>query len=946
MARRTGVQGRYIPQPTAQQNIQQQQMQQRQQELWMHGQPGPQPQPQPQPGPQPQPNPDYRPVGFPIFPPGQGGPPPQPGPAPVPGPNPGPWGRPMPSPWPGPQPAPGPGPNIGRPPPGAQDSYARAELPSFSDFITQAYPGSPGRTNWIDDYGMTEDYYKQNYIPNLGNMPFYMPQQDPSRPGTNIPLGFRDWYGTLPNQAVLGMPSGFELNPSTEAGRRGPNDPGHTSMGGTPQAHLMNYYYQGGHPDYPRLVPQGYESQPVPPPQPQPPFQLWSDGRYGRYMDGEWENTPAPMDSSGFGRFPWQAVMHDVLPGTFYNRDNNWFDPGFHRGTEDRPPQGDPAFPYDPTPLPPGDNPWANEGWRNYQLAHNRPFQEWMTEQPGSVEHLRTLIQTGNIPEGWQDAFQPANPWTPQGQRDWRPTRSVEDAWRWAGAPVDPGFGIGPNGRPNTDYQLEDRPGLYDVVPFNAENTPGFGSVNRGAGGGMPSTWAPTYDGQGRAVDIDGRPRPPIPPHLQQQPGGGPRPGGGRPRDFGFEWDRPGGAPGQQQPGGGRPDRAQTPWAAGYPDPWYVPVRPGGGLLGETMQRLPRSPQQSWTKEDQTKYSQHRKEMTAWEKSLETAGITLNHESSIRVDGPIGPGQEGSRFIPRSYTTRDGQTFTDENMPWDQLGIRKRPQDFDWSGANARGTRYRGGGGYPDPRNMPVRPGGPSPWPGQQQPGDQTWAPGGGPITPPPDPNRRMPTREQHKAKLQELFKKHGNNREALFGELREWQDSFGRESGGTGDDWGFPGQPQPQPQPQPGPDRPQYRGGNWSDPDWGAPKESPGEGKKWYFGTGGMRSPGPGYWQAMSEEQVREFRKFNSQPGLDHRATLIDPDNPPDFLRKIREQFDSRLYPQRDPDGPPYAPDETGQGDLVDPSKPPRQPPRQGMIWQWSPWSKMWVQTQPHMRM
>ena len=159
------------------------------------------------------------------------------------------------------------------------------------------------------------------------------------------------------------------------------------------------------------------------------------------------------------------------------------------------------------------------------------------------------------------------------------------------------------------------------------------------------------------------------------------------------------------------------------------------------------------------------------------------------------------------------------------------------------------------------------------------WArPHGGPITPPPDPNRRKPTREQHKAKLQELFKKHGHNRKAYYKELRKWQDSFNEPEQrmyptGGWDDGIYPGHPD-WPKDMPGQDewtkagkhkprRPEgmtdrdwlryrYGSGGWNVPNQRGPYDRFPEGK----GRQRTRQEGPGRRRRRSGQGIPNFQQ------------------------------------------------------------------------------------------
>ena len=174
---------------------------------------------------------------------------------------------------------------------------------------------------------------------------------------------------------------------------------------------------------------------------------------------GDWISPDHPtMRPPGFPRPPdtpqEQSPIIDFAPGT----PQEYIDWVVGGGLSPRPDQRPPAAPQPPAspPVPEGENPWANEGWRNWQFEFNEPLKQWLSTQRGGAGPMKQALISGAVPERMWGQF-------------------MSDS------------------------------------------------------GGMPTTVSPTHDGQDREVSIDGRPVPPVPPHLRPPEGvsTAPRPPGG-----------------------------------------------------------------------------------------------------------------------------------------------------------------------------------------------------------------------------------------------------------------------------------------------------------------------------------------------------------------------------------------------------------------------------------
>jgi len=199
--------------------------------------------------------------------------------------------------------------------------------------------------------------------------------------------------------------------------------------------------------------------------------------------------------------------------------------------------------------------------------------------------------------------------------------------------------------------------------------------------------------------------------------------------------------------------------------------------------------------------------------------------------GPPPPPNPGEGFQPSQTGMGGPQAYNDPNNPYDPPvpPHDPGPQVVDPNAPpplppGAPGNQGAGTYNPNNPQAIQSPPGSLGAAMGGTQGG---WAgPHGGPRTPPPDPNRRKPKPGEHKAKLQELFKKHGNNREAYYKELREWQASFNepeRRIYPTGDDGIYPGHPDwPKDMPGPGGQGGQRRTGPWGSKDRWAGRRRP----------------------------------------------------------------------------------------------------------------------------
>jgi len=384
---------------------------------------------------------------------------------------------------------------------------------------------------------------------------------------------------------------------------------------------------------------------------------------------------------------------------------------------------------------------------------------------------------------------------------------------------------------------------------FNA-SMPQQGRIDPG-GDANKSNWSLNW-GQQLPPDFMS-PRAEAHPNTGQQPFN--QPGGFVPPGT-QEWldagrpDWSGGRPG----GGGEapPYGADNPNMPGFPG--------GGGRLGDAMRR----PGPELLPEDRAAAKQFHDDRKAWDSSLQEAGITVRWGGGWIDDGPL-HGNHDNRSWPTTFTTQDGRTFGEDDMPWEEFGLKPMPVAPDAGQARWRAMAKEMGWDPEGYRHGPPPFRGGQPGGGIMRPPGGGWG-GGGPdvITPEPHPDWVGPTGAQHRDKLQEINQKYqgmppGREKmDAIHSALREWQASFGNPN--DPGSWGNrPGGQQPPPW-DPSHRRPIEPKPPWEGPNPTQPyPEGPEQGDDFRPRPG---SPGGGnkFYPEGSAEWEQEFGPWNRE--------------------------------------------------------------------------------------